>query len=545
MISPSAGARSNGGSGAACGRLRAADEASPLAAEDLWRLGLASYLTGRDDAFVAALERAHHAQVEAGDLAGGARAAFWIGLHLAEQGDLGPASGWLGRAERLLERAGGDRVERGYLAVPRARRRLEAGDPAGAFAVAAEAVSAGERFGDGDLVALALHLQGHVRLREGRIAEGLALLDEAMVGVTADEVSPMVAGLVYCSVIGACRRVYALDRAHDWTTALAAWCEAQPDLVAYRGQCLVYRSEILQLHGDWDDALAEATRAVAGAAGRADRAAAGAAHYQRGEVHRLRGELAAAEDAYRAASGAGREPQPGLALLRLAQGDLAAAASSIRRVLAEPGDPPRRARLLPACIEIAIAAGELDEARRACDELAAISASLDTRVLEIMVSHARGAVALADGDALAALVPLRQALDGWQAVGAPYEAARARALLAAACRELGDDDTAELEAEAARAAFRRLGAAPDLARLVDPPGTAAARRRRRGADHGLTPRELEVLALLASGRTNRAIADELFISERTVARHVSNIFAKLGLSSRSAATAYAYEHELV
>jgi DNA-binding CsgD family transcriptional regulator len=526
---------------AARSALLAADAASPLGPEDLWRAAMSSYLTGRDAEFEGLLERAHQEHLRSGDEVGGARCAFWLGFHLADRGEIGAATGWFGRASRLLERDGGDRVERGYLLVPAAHQRLQSGDADGAFRTAAEAVGIGERFGDADLVSLALHLQGHALLREGRVEAGLALLDEAMVAVTADEVSPLVAGLVYCSVISACRRVYALGRAHEWTSALKQWCDGQPDLVPYRGHCLVYRSEILQLHGDWGGALSEARRVADGPSGRPDPSVEGAAEYQLGELYRLRGEYAAAESAYRSASRLGREPQPGLALLRLAQGDLESAASALRRSLAEATDPPRRARLLPACIEISLAAGDVEGAKRGCDELAEIASSYGTDVLGIMLAQARGAVALARGDALDALVPLRRATQGWQALDAPYEAARARVLLASACRELGDDEAATLELEAARAAFTRLGAEPDLAALARTEGRGG--RTARGK-HGLTAREREVLALVATGRTNRAIAEELFISEKTVARHVSNIFSKLGLSSRAAATAYAYENDL-
>jgi ATP/maltotriose-dependent transcriptional regulator MalT len=508
------------------------DRRAGLSPDDLWRLAMAAYLTGRDAEYLAALERAHHAWLAADDLAGAARAAFWLGFYLVDHGEIGPATGWMGRASRLLEQAGGDRVEAGYLRVAGAHQRLEEGDAEGAFEAAGGALSLAERFGDRDLAALAVHVQGRARLEQGRLEEGLALLDESMVGVAADEVSPLMAGLIYCSVIGACRRVYALDRARAWTTALRDWCQAQPDLVPYRGKCLVYRSEILQLHGQWAEALAEATDVPAAG----DRGVAGAAHYQRGEVHRVRGELEAAEAAYRMASELGREPQPGLALLRLAQGDVASAASGVRRVLAETQDGPRRARLLPACVEISLAAGDLEQARAARDELAAIASSYGTRVLDIMAAQARGAVALAEGDALAALVALRQAADGWRSLDAPYETARVRVLLARACAELGDEDSAALERDAARAVFERLGVTA---------GSGSGAGSGAGSAHGLTARELEVLALVATGATNRAIGEALFISERTVDRHVSNILAKLGLASRAAATAYAYEHELV
>lgn len=520
--------------------LGAADRRTPLGPEDLWRLGQAAYLTGRDDELVSLLDRAHRGHLEDDDPVAAARCAFWVGFHLANRGETGPATGWLGRAARLLERAGGDHVEAGFLLLHAAHARLATGDPAGAFENAAAALAAGERFGDPELVALALQLQGHAAIGQGRVEEGLALLDEAMIPVATGELSPVVTGLVYCAVIGACRRVYELGRAHQWTAALRDWCSKQPDLVPYRGECLVYRSEILQLRGAWDEALGEARRASEISTGADFAPAAGSACYQEGELHRLRGEYAAAEEAYRNATRAGREPQPGLALLRLAQGDIETARASLRRVAAEARDPLRRARYLPACVEIALAAGDLDEARSAAEELDAIAAEYHAKVLEAQVAHARGAVALADDDPLTALTALRRGLEAWQSLDAPYDAARARVLLARACRDLGDDDTADFELDAARAAFDALGAAPDVAAL-----DGRRERGRPGRAHGLTPRELEVLGLVATGRTNRAIAETLFISEKTVARHVSNIFTKLGLSSRAAATAYAYEHELV
>ena len=511
----------------------AADEAAALGPDDLWRFAMAAHLTGRDDGFVVILERAHHAHLEASNPVGAARCAFWLGFHLLERGAMGPATGWLGRAARLLERAGTDRVESGYLLIPEAFQRLAAGEADRAYDVAADALATGERFGDPELVALALHLQGQARLGAGRLPEGLALLDESMVAVATGEVSPLVTGLLYCSVIGACRRIYEVGRVHEWTAALRDWCADQPDLVRFRGECLVYRSENLQLRGEWDEALAVARRAEE----LGDTVAAGA-FYQQGEVHRLRGEHAAAEEAFLAARRHGREPQPGLALLRLAQGDVEAAAAAIRRALAETADPLRRARLLPACVEISLAAGDLVEARRGADELEQVTTRCDASALHTLLAQARGAIALAEDDPLTALTALRRAVSGWHALGAPYEHARARLLLARACRDLGDEDTARLERDAARSALERLGCAP-----VAAPGEAGAGRERR--PHGLTPRELEVLALLATGRTNRDIAGSLFISEKTVARHVSNIFGKLGLSSRAAATAFAYEHGLV
>lgn len=525
--------------GAAWEELEQADEEMTLDPDDLWLLGLSAYLTGRDEAFVAALDRAHRIHQERGEGAAAARDAFWVGFHLAGRGDVARASGWFGRAHRLLESADdAECVERGYLLLPRAHQQLTEGDHEAAFDTAGEAAGVAERCADRDLLALALHIQGRARVGQARVAEGLALLDEAMVAVATGELSPQVTGLIYCSVIGACRSVYAVGRAHEWTAALSAWCERQPDMVPFTGECRVYRSELMQLRGAWDAAIEEARRAGERQPEQQG-PARGLSFYQQGEVHRLLGEFAAAEDAYRAASSAGRQPQPGLALLRLAQGEHDAAAAAIRRALAETEDPLRRARLLPAHIEIMLAVADLDAARHACNELAEIADAYGTDVLHTLARHARGAIALAADDAPAALPHLRRAWLAWHDLEAPYDAARTRVLIGLACRAVGDHDTATLELQSARTEFSRLGATPDVERVDALLGSGRSRN-----DHGLTPRELEVLERIATGRTNRAVAEELFISEKTVARHVSNIFSKLGVSSRAAATAYAYEHGL-
>jgi DNA-binding CsgD family transcriptional regulator len=521
-------------------RLTLADRATPLGAEDLELLATSAYMLGRDDEHVSVLERAHRAHLDAGEGLRAARSAFWIGINLILRGELGRASGWLGRARRLVEDEGRDCVERGYLLLPRVFEHEAAGDYEAAIAVADDAAAIGRRFGDADLFALAAQDQGILLIKQGRVVEGLRLLDEAMVAVTAGELSPIVNGFVYCGVIMGCQLAYEPRRAREWTAALMRWCEQQPDMVSFTGTCLIHRAEIMQLHGAWPDALQEARRAGERCALATNEAAAAEARYREGEVHRLQGEFAAAEKAYRDARRGGWEPQPGLALLWLAKGDVDAAAAAIRRLVGETAEPAKRAGLLPAYIEIMLAVADFQAARTACLELEEIAERWESGMMRAIAAHARGAVELAEGNARAALVALRRATRAWRELEAPYEAARVSALVALACRALGDEETAILELEAARGEFERLGAFPDLDRL-----DALTRPAVPGGTHGLSPRELQVLRLVAAGATNKAIAAELVLSERTIDRHVSNIFIKLGVSTRSAATAYAYEHRLV
>jgi ATP/maltotriose-dependent transcriptional regulator MalT len=519
--------------------LSRADQSSPLEADDLFLLAMSAGLLGRTEELLSALERAHRAYLKSGNLQRAARMAFWLVSRLMSLGEPGRANGWLGRAKRLLERDGHDCVERGYLLLLSARRLLAGEDAIAAGDAAAEAAGIGERFGDADLSAFARNLQGQALLRQGRVKEGLALLDEAMVAVTAGEVSPVLTGVIYCNVIQGCQQVYALSRCREWTEGLAAWCEQEPE-ITFTGLCLVHRSEILQFNGSWPDAIDEARRAAARLSEKTDPGGAAEAFYQQAEVHRLRGDFAEAEQAYRRASQSGREPQPGLALLRLAQGRIDAATAQIRRVVGAAGGRLRRTQLLPACVEILLAAGDVEEADQACRDLEQMAKSLDTEVLDAMAAHARGAVALARGDARGALDSLCRSLDTWRRVGSPYPAARSRVLVGLACRALGDEDGAALEIDAARAAFRSLGAAPDLARI-----DALASRVPPERPHGLTARELQVLRLVAAGKTNKVIAAELFVSEKTIDRHLSNIFGKIDVPSRAAATAFAYQHKLV
>lgn len=517
------------------------DEAGALEWEDLERLAWSAALTGREEQLFASLERLYHAHLEAGRDAAAARAAFWLGFRLYALGEPGRAGGWLARAQRAVECEGGDCPERGYLMLPVVARHLGMGNDDAAHDAAVEAATIGDRFGERDLSAVARDMQARALLRRGQVPEGLALIDEVMISAASGELSPLVTGLLYCSVIASCQRVYALDRAREWTSALASWCEQQPQLVTFTAACLVHRAEILELEGAWGQATEEARRVSDDIGGTGDPDAVGNAHYQQAEVHRLRGEVEAAEEAYRKASQHGREPQPGLALLRLAQGRGDTALAALRRVLGSTEPPLQRARFLPAMIEIALESNEIDEASRAAGELEEIASRFRMEVLGAMAAHGRGAVLLATGEAQAAIEPLRHALRIWRQVGAPYIAARIRVLVGRACHALGDEDGFRLELDAARQVFDELGAAPDVARL----DALEAGRSTGERSHGLTPRELEVLRLVAAGMTNKGIARELCVSERTVDRHVSNIFTKLDVPTRSAATAFAYENRLL
>jgi DNA-binding CsgD family transcriptional regulator len=521
-------------------QLSAADQESPLEPEDLERLATAAYLVGRDADSTDIWTRAHHELVRRGDVERAARCAFWLAFILLNKGELVRGGGWVARARRLLDDGQRDCVEQGYLLWGVAARSIFEGDSTSACATFARAVEIGERFGDQDLVTLARVGQSRALLWLGETAAGVALLDEVMVAVEAGEVSAIVAGDVYCSVIEGCQEIFDLGRAQAWTAALSRWCASQPELVAYRGQCLVHRAEIMALRGAWRDAMEEAERASERFLKGPDHPAAGAAFYQQAELYRLRGEFAKAEAAYRQASRWGREPQPGLSRLRLAQGQVGAAQAAIRRAADEATDRVMRSNLLAAYVEIMLAAHDVAAARVAAEELSAMAGDLDAPLLGATAATAQGAVLLGEGDARAALQALRHAWTAWQELEAPYEAARVRVLVGLACRQLGDQEGSELELDAARGVFQQLDAVPDLARVQALSQTKAAKKA-----GGLTAREVQLLRLVAAGKTNRAIAAELVLSERTVDRHVSNIFAKLGVSSRAAATAYAYEHQLI
>ena len=527
--------------------LQAADENGGLQPEDLHRLAWSAGLTARDEEMLATQERVYHAWLAVGEQLPAARAAFWLGFRLQVRGEASRASGWLGRSQRLVELHGQDCVEQGYLLLPAAQRLLSSGDFIKAHDCAAQAARIGEHFDEADLIAFARNVEARAMLGGGRVERGLALMDEVMVAATAGELSPVVTGIVYCSAIASCQRVFALSRVREWTAALATWCDAHPQLGMFTGHCLVHRAEVLQLNGSWGEAATEARRAVERCVRSVERDAAGHAHYQQAEIHRLRGDFALAAAAYHEASRAGFEPLPGLALLRLTEGDHDAAAGASRRALAATVERLARTRLLPAHVEIMLAVGDLDEARSASRELEETAATVNEEVLEAIAAHACGSVCLAAGDPQAALEPARRAFWIWQRLGAPYLAARLRVLVARACAALGDSEGALLELQCANEVFELLGATPDAALVKGLTDSLAAGSGPDSADaaYGLTGRELQVMRLVATGRTNKAIARELSLSEKTIDRHVSNIFVKLNVASRAAATAFAYEHRLI
>jgi ATP/maltotriose-dependent transcriptional regulator MalT len=521
-------------------RLAAAAADGPLAPEDLDRLARCAYLTGRDPTCEDAWARAHQGFLDRDDVKQAARCAIWLGLMLFNRGEEARGGGWIGRAGRLVADIGRDCVEQGYLLIPAGLGRLGAGEPEQAVAMFDQALDVADRFDDPDLRALGRLGSAQALIAANEPEPAVHALDEAMVAVETGEISTVVAGIVYCGVILQCHRLLDLRRALEWTKVLSDWCDAQPDLVPYRGQCLVHRSELAQLRGDWSAAIAEAQRACARLSDPPGQPAIGLAYYQRAELHRLRGEFADAEQTYAQASRWGRGPHPGLALLRLAQGRLGDAEGAIRRVVEEAQDLGERAKVLAACVDITLATGDVDAARAVADQLSQIATELDKPLLWAMSARADGAVRLAEDDASGAVAALHRAQSFWQGLRAPYEVARIRVLLATACRRLGDADTARMEEAAAREVFAEVDARPDLARLDELAGRGQA-----DAAAGLTAREVDVIRLVAAGLTNREIADELVISEKTVARHLNNMFTRLGLSNRAAATAYAYEHDLV
>lgn len=531
-------------------RLHAVEQRSALAAEDLELLATAASLRGDRDGARRARLRAYQLFVNQGERRRAARCGALIGLELLGSGELAEATGclpmslsacsaWVGQAQILLS-GEGECAERGYVLIPAAYEQLTVGtDLEGAAADAGEAVELGRRFGEPAVVALGLAIQGRARLRTGRVPEGLALLDDAVAMALGGELPPVLVGLVLTTAVDAASETAEIVRSDEWTAALDRWCEEQAGLVAFRCRSLALRAASHLRHGRWDEAVEVAERAGAHAIAAVDPTAAALAAYLRGEVLRLRAERDAAAAAYRRASELGRDPQPGLALLWLDTGDTDAAAGAIERVLGETDAGLERARVLPARVEILLARGEVAAAGAAAEQLDAIARQHPSPALEAMAQHTGATVLLEHGEPGVALARLRAALRVWRHLHLPYEEARTRLHLARCCRRLGDEATAMIEVDVACGILTSLRAGPDLERA------RALQHTRPGSSRfGLTARESEVLRLLATGRTNREIADELTVAVRTVDTHVSRILTKLGVSTRAAATAVAHRHDL-
>ena len=508
-----------------------------LTADDFSRLAMAAYLVGRHNDCVQALQRAYQLHVDSGAVLSAVRAAFWLSMVLMTRGETAVGGGWVGRSQRLLDEVEGDVVERGYVAIHVMYRHIYSGELDTALGLAEQVSDYGRRFADPDLVAMGLNARGRILLYGGKVAEGLALLDEAMVGVAAGEVSAIFAGNVYCSMIEGCQEIADFDRAARWTSVLTTWCDDQPGLVPFTGQCAVHRGQIMRAQGAYDEALTEFDLAVKRYRQADQTDAAGLAMAERGDVLRIRGDLAGASAAYDQAVAFGYEPQPGMALLWLQQGRNTAAVAAVDRLLGEAADPVHRSRLLPAAVEVLLAGGQPDAAASLATELGSIAASFDCPSVQARADHAAAEVALATGEPATALRVLRRERGVWERLGARYDLARCRVLVGRALRALGDDQSAVTELTVARRTLSELGARPaeqEAAALIRPTLPA-----------GLTEREVEVLRLVATGKTNPEIAGMLVLSEKTVSRHLSNIFTKINVTTRTAAAAFAYEHRLM
>jgi DNA-binding CsgD family transcriptional regulator len=513
-----------------------------LGPDDLYSLSDAAWWVGDNATVTAAAEEAYRLYCEEDRPLRAGYVALDIAVAYFLRGEDTLGSGWLARARRLLDEQP-EAAEHGYLlylvGVEGPLGGIVPSEPAAidALLTSARAVQEiGRRHGDATLVAAGMLGEGRGLVKAGRVAEGLSLLDEAMVAVLSDELNPAWAGNIYCHLMSAAEELGDVRRARDWMAATTQWLAGIPVAVVFTGICRVHRARVQQLSGEWEGALREASR-VCQDLEELDSGTAAAAHYQIGEIRRLRGDRSGAEAAYERAHALGHDPQPGLALLRLAEGRTDVALRSIQAALLAERAPLSRAPLCAAHVDIALASGRIEDAVTAAEELRSTAAAWNSSGLAMAAHHARGAILLAEGRAADALHVLRQACRGWSEVEAPWNCARVRVLLAAAYRMLGDEDAAVRELDVAAEVFERLGAGPDM-RAVD------RLRRARSLPGGLTPREAQVLELVAAGLTNRSIATQLVVSEKTVARHLSNIFAKLGVSSRTAAASFAHEHGL-
>ncbi len=518
----------------ACEQFAAADRSEPLHADDLERYAEAAQILGRGNAAIQLLRRAFNSRVAAGELDRAITSAFWLFQALIVNAEFSRASGWAAQVRRSIPD-----LDHGWLLFTQAYFLIASAEYDQAAQLLARAADDGSRRGETDLVAFATTVWGRALIKAGRLPEGLSRLDEAMVPVAELNTSPRATSMLYCSAIATCHEAREFGRAREWTHALGAWLDSLPRLGgAYFGNCRIYRAYLMCLRGSWQEALDEVAFVCDDLSGNYGQLVAGHAHYQLAEIHRLLGHHSEAEASYRQAAELGGQTQPGLSLMRLAQGEVDKAVLGIRRTLAETPGQLERLDLLTAAVTIMLAAGDIDAARQATAELAGIAAIYPSPGVQAELAAARGAVALNEGDSATALPLLRSAARCWREIDAPHAVATVSVLIGLACRAAGDEDAAQIELGSARSTFTRLGARPDLQRVEE-------LLRPTGAAGPLSEREIEVLRLVAAGKTNHAIATQLFLSDRTVHRHISNIFDKLGVHSRTAAASYAIQHHIV
>lgn len=516
-----------------------ADSEVPMLPGHLEQWGIAAHMLGRAQDEAQQLQRAERQYRDAGDFRAAIRCAFFLGMSSAERGEVATAQGWFGRAADTLAAFGEECPEHGFLMVPDALQYLEGGRADVAHPIFEEIRVLGQRYGVADLTALGLLGCGQSLVRLGRISEGVPQIDQAMVAATSGELSPVITGIVYCASLESCHQTFDLGRAQEWTNALVAWCDSQQALVPFRGFCSIYRAELTELRGEWDLAFQQVEDAERQLAVPPGHPAIALAYYREGELHRLRGNYGEADKSFRGAEEWGHRPEPGRARLRMAQGRHDAAAIAIQHALHEAPDGVSRVPLLAAAVDIFLELNDGSAAKASLDELLTWAEQFRSAWLTAVSERAHGMVLAHEASPSEASRLLRRSLGRWQQLNMPYETATTRVILARTGLMSGDAETADAQLELARSTFEQLGARPDLEKL------AANHDRDASRPDGLTAREIEVLRLVATGMTNRAIALNLSISERTVANHVANILSKVGVSSRSAATAYAHRHKLI
>lgn len=524
----------------ACDEFRAAGGLRGLDIEDVECFAECAQIAGLRDDAIAALMHSFEARAARGQVRPALASAFWLWEAYNLNGEFAQANGWMARARELGPDDAGK--EPGWLLITTAYGRIATGATDEALGLLGRAREGAAEVHDGDQLAFATLLTGRALVRSGRLTEGLDCLDDAMLRVLAGETTPRTTSLLFCAAIGTCQvEARDLSRVREWSAALGSWLDTVPPFGGpFYGNCLTYRAAHLRLAGHWADAITQLEEACRSLAEGAGARLIGHPRYELGESHRLLGNFAEAEDAYRAAAFAGGPTQPGLALLRLCLGDVPAAAAGIRRALGESVGPSARVELLPAAVTVLLAAGAGEDAAAASAELGSLVDHFNSDSVRAAHARALGEQALANQEWPRALPELRRAAGLWRSLDVPYETARCSVLLAIAYRGVGDDEAADLELESAREVFMRLGARPDqqvVNGMLLRPGIPA--------QHGLSPREVQVLRLIVQGLTNRAIGAELFLSERTVQRHVSNIFDKLGVTSRTQAATHAIDRGII